>query len=149
MNNINDDDKLTVPYSLFMLLVSLNKKVFNPHEMIKNNSFPPSHGRVLFYLIHHGSTPISEIGRDLFISKPNMTPIIDKLETEGLIKRYNDENDRRIIRVEATDIAFKFFKSQEATAVQNLSKKLEPLSDDDMDKLSNLINEMNHIFSKL
>ena len=37
------------------------------------------------------------MAKDLSISKPNMTPIIDKLVKEGYVDRYYDDNDRRVI----------------------------------------------------
>ena len=138
-----------VSYDLFMLLVALNKKIFNPHELMKSSLFPPSHGRVLFYLIHNGDSPISEIGGDLMISKPNMTPIIDKLEAEGFIKRFHDSKDRRIIRVNITPKTDIFFKQQQAVAMKALSDKISPLSEEDIARLSSSITDMKEIFSKL
>ena len=64
---------------------------------------PPSHARIIFYLKFSGPVPISHAAKDLDISKPNMTPIIDKLIAEDLVRRYDDPNDRRIIKLEVTD----------------------------------------------
>ena len=138
-----------VSSDLFLLLVALNKNIFNPHELMKNTYFPPSHGRVLFYLIHKGDSAISEIGRDLVISKPNMTPIIDKLESEGFISRFTDPNDRRIIRVTITSKATDFFNKQQLIGINTLSNKLSPLTSDDMHKLSLAISDMKEVLLKL
>ncbi len=138
-----------VSSNLFLLLVALNKNIFNPHELMKNTCFPPSHGKVLFYLIHKGDSAISQIGRDLLISKPNMTPIIDKLESEGFITRFTDPNDRRVIRVTTTSKASEFLNRQQLIAINALSNKLSPLSSEDIDKLSLAIDDLKEILLKL
>ena len=141
LNNISED--------LYMLLLSFNKRVFNPGDLIKRFNGPPSQVKVLFYLIHHGAASISEIGNDLDISKPNMTPIIDKLVAEDLVRRVNDLNDRRIIRIEATQNACKFLKSHEVKVKTIISEKLSILSDEDIKVLNDSIVTMNTIISKL
>ena len=44
----------------------------------------------------------SQIGKRLDISKPNVTPIIDKLDSLGFVQRVNNEKDRRVIDVAIT-----------------------------------------------
>lgn len=134
LNNISND--------LYMLLLSLNKRIFNPEEMMKSCNLPPSHVKVLFYLIHTGPCAISQIGNDLSISKPNMTPIIDKLVAEGFLNRFQDPNDRRIIRVEPTDAACNFLKEREFVIKSRLAERISPLSDEDLKKLENSIETM-------
>lgn len=141
LNNISND--------LYMLLLSLNKRVFNHEEMLKNCHLPPSHIKALFYLIHNGPRAISQIGNELSISKPNMTPIIDKLVSEGLINRFQDPKDRRIIRVEATESACQFLREQERKMKYRLLDKISPLSDDDLKELEDSIKRMQKILLKM
>ncbi len=42
---------------------------------------------------------MSEIGRRVYISKSNMTSLIDKLVENGLAERIPDTNDRRVINI--------------------------------------------------
>lgn len=35
-----------------MLLLSLNRRIFNPNDALKSLNLVPSHAKVLFYLIH-------------------------------------------------------------------------------------------------
>ena len=141
LNNISND--------LYMLLLSLNKRIFNHEEMLKNCNLPPSHVKALFYLIHNGPRAISQIGNDLSISKPNMTPIIDKLVSEGLINRFQDPNDRRVIRIQATEAACNFLKEREQRVKSNLIKKISPLSDDDLKELEESVKKMQKILLKI
>ena len=91
--------------ALFSLLIQLNNKVFNQDKMVKCSPLPPSHVKVIFYLLNNGSSSISDIASNLEISKPNMTPIIDKLLKDDLVQRTEDPNDRRIVRIALTQKA--------------------------------------------
>lgn len=46
--------------------------------------------------------PHTELSRHLLVTAGNITGLIDRMETSGLVRRKNDSNDRRIIRVELT-----------------------------------------------
>ncbi|OOM82434.1 transcriptional regulator SlyA [Clostridium puniceum] len=112
-------------------------------ECCSDLSIPPSHIRVIFYLIHYNSSPISQIADNLGISKPNMTPIIDNLINYGLVKRYNDPNDRRILRIELTKKAYDLLDAFRVVVCNSFKEKISTLSDDDIiildDSISNLI----------
>ena len=73
--------------NLYMLLLSLNKEFFNHNVIMKKFTLPHSHIKVLFYLIYHGPTSISKMANELCVSKPNMTPIIDKLVEDGFVTK--------------------------------------------------------------
>ncbi len=66
------------------------------------SGFPAARFRILHILAMSGSSPISEIGRRVCISKPHMTAIIDSLTGEGLVTRRPDPADRRVIRIRIT-----------------------------------------------
>ena len=128
LNNICND--------LYILLLSLNRQVFNPSDLTKKLNTPHSHLKVLFYLIHHGPTSISNMAKELYISKPNMTPILDKLVDDGLVNRYYDPNDRRVIIIESTPKACNFLKAGEEHIKSLMKEKLSNLDDSDLNNLS-------------
>lgn len=143
----NQLDKLSG--DLYNLMLYLHNKIFHPNETTKNLPMPPSHVKVIIYLARRGASSISEIAKNLAISKPNMTPIIDKLINEGMINRYNDLNDRRILRVELTDKAYKFIKEQEEIIKDNLAKKISSLTDEDLKALGEHITGITEIILKI
>ena len=134
---------------LYILLLNLHKKIFSPDEIMKNFSFPPSHVKVILYLKRNGDASISEIARHLIISKPNMTPIIDKLISEDMVNRFNDPKDRRIIRVQLTDKAHNFVKEQEKVIKNTLAKKISTLNSDDLERLSHHVVGISDIILKI
>lgn len=134
---------------LYNLMLYLHNKFFNPNEITKNLPIPPSHMKVIIYLAHHGTCSISETAKNLTISKPNMTPIIDKLITEGMVNRFNDPDDRRILRIELTEKAHGFIKKQEEIIKNNLAKKISSLNTEDLEALSDHVMGITDIIAKV
>lgn len=110
---------------------------------------PPSHIKVIIYLYEINSAPMSQIASTLNISKSNMTPIIDKLISYRLVKRYTDEKDRRILRIELTELAFNILNHFKNYAKSVLLNKVSILPDDDLEEAQYCIEKLTSIFLKL
>ena len=50
---------------------------------------------------HNGCT-LTELSREMHVSAPTVTGIIDRMERDGYVKRSHDPNDRRVIHVALT-----------------------------------------------
>ncbi|TCO68872.1 MarR family winged helix-turn-helix transcriptional regulator [Marinisporobacter balticus] len=134
---------------LYNLFFYLHKKIIDPNEIAKNFSIPPSHVKAIIYLRHNGTSSISEIAKNLTISRPNMTPIIDKLIAENMVKRCDDPNDRRIIKIELTDKAHEFIKEQKEKIKIDLEKKISSLNSEDLEALSEHVVGITDIILKI
>lgn len=134
---------------LYSLLLYLNRKVFNHNDIMKRLSIPSSHAKVIFYLVHSKNASVSEIARDLSISKSNMTPIIDKLIQEGFVERLPDPNDRRVIRIGITEKGYKFSTEQKELAKKILMEKISSLSCEDLVQIEILTKKLNEILLKI
>ncbi|WP_434294225.1 MarR family winged helix-turn-helix transcriptional regulator [Clostridium botulinum] len=146
MNNTQLNE---ISQDLYDLLLNLQKKLFNPDELKKKFSLPLSHIKAIVYLKHNGNCSISKIAKDLLISKPNMTPIIDKLISENMVTRYTDPKDRRVIRVELTEEGVLFIKDQEKLIKALLAEKISDLPSQDLQYLSDHIIEIKNIILKI
>jgi DNA-binding MarR family transcriptional regulator len=160
---MDKDNLFKVADSLINFLWIIQNNVLKENDITKNFhtsancgegcapdfSIPPSHVRVIFYLVESNSSPISQIADKLGISKSNMTPIIDNLISYGLVNRYTDSHDRRILRVELTDKAYKLLDSFRIAVRNSFAEKISPLSDDEVvmlnDSISNLITILNKL----
>ncbi len=129
--------------NLYLLLFSLNKHIFNPSVLTKKFNIPHSHIKVLFYLIS-----ISKMAKELCISKPNMTPIIDKLVEEGLVSRDYDSTDRRVILIKTTPKALEILKEGQEYIKEVIKEKLEPLNKEDIITLSTSLDSLLTIIKK-
>ena len=140
LNEISDN--------LYLLLLSLNRHIFNPTVLTKKFNVPHSHIKVLFYLIHHGPISISKMAKELCISKPNMTPVIDKLVEDGLVTRDYDPNDRRVILIQSTDKALDFLKEGKEYIKEDIREKLSTLDNNDINIISNSLDDLLAIINK-
>ena len=118
-------------------------------KYIEKYPMPPSHIKVLYYLNSNNKCSVSQIAKSLNISKPNMTPIIDRLISYDLVSRYTDSNDRRILRIELTPKAIEIFECLKSTLVENVCAHLSLLSDQDLKTLQDSINNISLIVKKL
>ena len=160
---MDKDNLFKVADSLVNFLWIIQNSVLKEHDMTKNFqspingekkcladfSIPPSHARVIFYLVDSNSSPISQIADYLGISKSNMTPIIDNLINHGLVNRYPDSNDRRILRVELTDKTWKLLDSFRIAIRNSFAERISPLSDDEVVMLDDSISNLITILKKL
>ena len=146
---MNNDAINNIPENLLDLLVLIHNKLLNPNLMVKGSIIPPSHMKVIFYLSKRKTMSVSNVAKCLDISKPNMTPIIDKLIAEGFVNRYNDPDDRRKINIELTEKAYSFIEDKKLEMKSILVEKISYLNEEDLIKLVSIINDMTEIISKL
>lgn len=135
--------------ALFNLLLQLNNKVFNQDKLVKCAPLPPSHVKVIFYLLNNGSSSITDIALNLGISKPNMTPIIDKLLKDDLVFREEDPKDRRIMRIDLTKKAIDISNEHTKILKDLLLSKLSTLTDENLCKMEDLVSQLIDILSIL
>lgn len=140
-------NKLSI--NLFNLMFLLQHKLVRPQNMVRECPIPHSHVKLIYFLKNNGSYSMSEVASILNISRSNMTPIVDKLIAEGFLIRYEDKNDRRIIRIEITQKAIEFIHSIEERIRENLREKLSKLSIEDAVLLSENVSSALEIILKL
>ncbi|VVB53629.1 MarR family protein [uncultured archaeon] len=105
--------------------------------------------QVLGMTIEHGPLPVSEIGRRLCVSKPNMTTLVEKLVKEGKVKRFPDKKDRRIVNIAITEGGKRFMKERKKLIKKDIKRNLSSLSDDDLKTLWVSLENVRIILSKI
>ena len=105
--------------------------------------------RALMILTKCGALSISEVGKKLYISKPNMTSLVDSLIEEGFVTRIDDKNDRRIIHIKITENGKKEAKELFNNAKEIIKGNLAQLDEKDLEDLHESIIKIKNIFSKL
>jgi DNA-binding MarR family transcriptional regulator len=100
-------------------------------------------------LCESGPLPVSEIGKRLLISKPQMTPLIDRLIAQGLVERTPNTRDRRVIMISVTDGGRKKLDECRAQIANNLGRKLAALSEQELGELSAALAKLVEIGSKV
>jgi DNA-binding MarR family transcriptional regulator len=64
--------------------------------------------------------PLSELANRLRCVRSNMTQLVDRLETDGLVRRTSDPDDRRVVRAELTPLG-----RERAVAASRLVSKVQ------------------------
>ncbi len=91
---------------------------------------------------------ITEIGKRLAISKPNMTTLIDKLSGDGLVKREYNKIDRRKIKILLTKKGRQLIERTRDIYTESISKRLSNLQNNDLDELASALEKVKIILLK-
>ncbi|NME84336.1 MarR family winged helix-turn-helix transcriptional regulator [Clostridium sp. SM-530-WT-3G] len=87
---------------------------------------------------------VKEIGKRLHLDSGTLTPLLKKIENMGLIKRYRDVNDDRVVVVELTEEGRKL--KEDITCVPDQMCCKLNMSDEEMlelkDSLNNLLEKL-------
>lgn len=67
--------------------------------------FNGAQGRILYVLWEEDNLPIVELSRRTGLAKTTLTSMLDRMESQGHVKRCYDEEDRRQIRIRLTESA--------------------------------------------
>lgn len=144
-----DNTLMDISEKLFSLIIRIHRTTFSQDELVKCMPLPPSHVKVIFYLVHHGNEEtVSKIAESLRISKPNMTPIIDNLISEGLVERLQDPRDRRKILIKVTNKAIDLLENHKKVMLTNLCDKLNQLPPEDINILKDSTSSLLKILNK-
>jgi MarR family transcriptional regulator, organic hydroperoxide resistance regulator len=90
------------------------------------------HFAILGILSKSDALPVSEIGRRLLISKPQMTAILDKLVDLKLVSRSQIPEDRRVIYISLTPQGKQVLAKALENIRHNLAVKLAGLNEVDL-----------------
>lgn len=78
---------------------------------------------VLMVLWEHGPQPVGDISRRLILNTNTLTPLLKRLEGQGLIRRRRDDSDERKVVVSLTDQGDQL-RHKAALIPENLAKGL-------------------------
>ncbi len=89
---------------------------------------------------------VSEISRQLNVTTPSVTPILNKLEQHALITRRIDENDRRVILITLTNEGRSIANSALTHLNQTFTQLEEYIGLDDSKELTRLLTKVYEFF---
>jgi len=96
---------------------------------VKESGLSHSQLATLMRLHHAGSCPVSGIGLDLHVSAAAASQIVDRLVQQGLLRREQDDHDRRIRRVTLTPLGHEVVRQaieSRVAWIRQLVAALEP-----------------------
>ncbi|TNC73316.1 MarR family winged helix-turn-helix transcriptional regulator [Rubellimicrobium roseum] len=85
---------------------------------------------------------MSELSRMLLVSNGNATAVVDRLESEGLVRRSPSETDRRTVFVALTPEGLHIFERLAAEHEAHVDHLFGGLSEADLDTLTDILKRM-------
>ncbi len=111
-------------------------------------AFPPGYIHVLGWLKSKGG-PVSmtDLASASFVSKPNLTTMVDRLCGDGLAERSSDVSDRRIVNVALTEKGRDFLTRHKAEVAAFIESRLALLDDAELEKLKRAMDDITEILN--
>ncbi|GLY09396.1 MarR family winged helix-turn-helix transcriptional regulator [Pseudobacillus badius] len=132
--------------SVFELLHAMDQvtnKLIIQWNRTFNENLGVSHILVLSHLYEHGKSRPSDIAKALGLTPPSLTHLSEKLISKKLAVRLADENDRRILYLEITELGHEMLHRAHKEG-QELRKKLfEKLTSEERRQLRVIYEKLN------
>ncbi|MFH5836559.1 MarR family winged helix-turn-helix transcriptional regulator [Proteiniclasticum sp. C24MP] len=135
--------------NILSMTIVMHSKFVNFHTISKTCEVPQSYIRVLFILKKFRAMTMSEMAKIMVISKPNLTPVIDRLIEDGYVERMPGPKDRRKLVISLTDQGRTYLEEVEEKVKDHTAGKLESLSAEDLDTLNEASGKIIEIIRKL
>lgn len=138
-----------IAYELSQLAPLFFNKFIRPYEQQIKASLSPLQFHALRAICEGNINTMTKLSGDLKISKQQLTPLIDKLIKDGFVRREQDPNDRRVIRLRITPEGCRQVKKHESELTRLTKDRLGALDDDDLFLLHNNLKSLLQIINKL
>ncbi|MFC5470109.1 MarR family winged helix-turn-helix transcriptional regulator [Cohnella suwonensis] len=104
---------------------------------------------ILRVLYERRKATISELCSLMHISRPNMTPLLDKLEELRLVLRQSAEGDRRVTEVVITEEGESYCSHIRELFLEQIRSKLATLGEEDLAELGDCLATLKKIAGKI
>lgn len=121
------------------------------HRIFRHVSIPlpVNQFSIMLILYDEGSMIFSEIARSLSIIKQQLSPLINHLEEDGLVKRIQDTDDKRRVRIKITAKGKKFIDSTQDEIKSRLENTLHTLSKEEIEEFGASLQTLMRLFGKI
>ena len=92
-----------------------------------------------------GTLPMTELSGKLYISKPAVTNLVDRLEENKYLKRISEPNDRRVHLIRIEPKGEKLVREMQASILVSLLKTLEKFSAAERQTVTRFYKELSEV----
>ena len=117
--------------------------------LMKVGKMPLAQYHILSLLTKNTSMRMGEISQIMAISRPNLTPLVDKLVSLGYVKRISDDHDRRVTYVSITSEGLEALQNEHDLISKSISKFTDRLNDEDRERLAEALDTFSEIASRV
>jgi DNA-binding MarR family transcriptional regulator len=98
----------------------------------------PAAMMVMRRLAFSGVSTLTELADWMGVSRPTVTEVTNKLAAQGLIERRREEDDRRVVRIRATEDGTRLIGRLEQARREHMGRILSRLSAQDVEFLADI-----------
>lgn len=120
----------------YMRMRVISARRLRPHDLT------PDQFGVLALLWDHPGLSQGDIARMLVKDAPNVTRIVDRLETKKLVERRSDPQDRRAHRIYPTRAGFALHETLGPEILQLRAELFQSLSQKEQDSLRSMLDKL-------
>ncbi len=118
-------------------IMHLNRQLLT--QTLAETGGHPAQAACLRVIAGHDSITQRDLGEQLLVSPAALTTMLQRIERQGLIERWPDENDQRLMRIKLSD-AGQALKAQLGNAHRDyIDVAITPLSEKDRAELVRLL----------
>jgi MarR family transcriptional regulator, organic hydroperoxide resistance regulator len=149
MAQLNNQTIEDISENVIGILPVILKKLISFIDEGTNLELSHYHFAILGMISKFGPLSVSEIGRRLLISKPQMTAMLDKIVDYGLVSRTQIPEDRRVVIISLTSEGRKVLNRAIANLQSNVAVKMAKLSESDLQAFSEALKTIKDIGNKI
>ena len=136
-------------YIMPLLHRVIKKKLFHNKAELTQHGLLPHHYEIMRMLHESGQLHISSIADRLFIPRPQMTYLIDRLVEIGIVERNTDPSDRRMLDIQLSSKGKLIIEEHRKHIRNALKESMADIPDDELNDVSASLQKIRDVFSKL
>lgn len=138
-----------IALGVFQAQPLLKKRLVKLSAIQSDQGIPLSHVQVLSMLEEVGSMSVSEISKRFGIAKPNITPLVDRLVSAGLVDRVRSETDRRVVNIVILEEGRERLRQIQNALNKHVAGWQSKLTADEFARLDNALADVIEILGKI
>lgn len=135
---MNKEERIECINMMYEMYPLSRKIVFDTFNL-KNSILTRTQQIILLALISHKSMTMSQLAKKINTSNEQATRAVAQLVAMDFIERNQDAKNRRIVHISLTDKAVQFLDKTKNNIMDELLKKFETISDDEMENFKQAV----------
>jgi len=131
------------------VFVQIFNKMVRGDKKFTDLPFSPSQMKALSAFHEDKQYTMGELSKNALVKMPSMTEMVDRLESDGIMKRIRNTEDRRVVNVYLTERGKKIHTKMVGRRREELSNLFGHLSGRDQDDLLAALRKVSNILKKL
>jgi len=146
LSSLHKEDWNTILQRIMTSYNDISKSI-NPKGLLKIN-LTSSQIKLLTCFSDKPRFTMTELSKNLDVSMPTMTAMIDRLLKSGLVERERNDTDRRVVRVKLTEGGVGILRRLKKTRREEMEKILMSFNEEEMSSYLTSIEMVSRLLTK-